>query len=33
MSERARELIHIADPKFRDELAQAAYNDWGLNIS
>ncbi len=33
MSERARELIHIADPKFRDELAQAAYNDWGLNIT
>ncbi|MGX5914032.1 acetyl-CoA hydrolase/transferase family protein [Aliidiomarina sp. Khilg15.8] len=33
MSERARALIHIADPKFRDELAEAAYNDWGLNIT
>lgn len=33
LSERARALIHIAAPQFREELARAARDDWGLNVT
>jgi acyl-CoA hydrolase len=33
MVERARALIHVAHPRFRDELAEAAFNDWGLRVT
>ncbi|HAD49149.1 MAG TPA: 4-hydroxybutyrate CoA-transferase [Idiomarina sp.] len=32
MTERARALIDIAAPQFREQLAREAYNDWGLTV-
>lgn len=32
MTERARALIDIAAPQFREQLAREAYDDWGLSI-
>ncbi|MGM0481464.1 MAG: acetyl-CoA hydrolase/transferase family protein [Pseudomonadota bacterium] len=32
MAERARALIHIAAPQFRESLAEQAYQDWGLKV-
>lgn len=32
LTERARALIQIAAPQFREQLAQAAFADWGLRV-
>lgn len=32
LTERARALINIAAPQFREQLAQAAFADWGLRV-
>ncbi|GAA0672449.1 acetyl-CoA hydrolase/transferase C-terminal domain-containing protein [Rheinheimera tangshanensis] len=32
LTERARALIEIAAPQFRQQLAKAAYDDWGLLV-
>ncbi|MGI0154244.1 acetyl-CoA hydrolase/transferase family protein [Pseudidiomarina sp. WS423] len=33
LSERASQLISIAAPEFREQLAKAAWDDWGLKVS
>jgi acyl-CoA hydrolase len=32
LTERARALIEIAAPQFREELARRAFADWGLSV-
>ena len=32
LAERASELINIAAPQFREDLARAAFDDWGLDV-
>lgn len=32
MTERAQALVEVAHPDFREALAKAAYDDWGLKV-